>query len=405
MSLTELAIKNLKPGQKLYRVSDSGNLSLEITPKGSKLWRWRYYYQGKSQMLALGKYPDVSLATARKLRDEARGLLQAGKHPAREKKINKLRQGYEGELTFESIAREWHEKKFEVLDSRYKKHSLSRMEEYVFPEIGILPLKEITIPHIVRMIDKISAKGVTDIAKRMKQTVAQVFRYAAKRGLCEHNPASDLRDIFTIPKVKHHACVHPKQLPELLSAISKYHKGQTASFAIQLIALTTLRTKELIGGKWDEIDWDNQVWNIPKERMKMKKPHFVPLPRQAIKLLKELHLKTGHSDYIFYSSTSKTKHISNNAILATIRKLKYQNKMTGHGFRTLASTILNEKGYSPDVIEKQLAHEDQNKVRAAYNRAEYIEERKKMMQDYANILHDYQNKNINFNKLIISDNS
>lgn len=386
MPLTELSIRNFKPKEKSYRVSDSGNLAIEITPNGTKLWRWRYYSSGKEQILALGKYPDVSLSQARKLRDDARILVKQGKSPALEKKVNKLRQSFEGAITFEKVALEWHEKKFALLDARYKKQSLSRLEQYVFPEIGFLPIKEITIPDVVRMVDKIAEKGVTDIAKRMKQSTAQVFRYASTRGLCEHNPAADLKEIISSTKVKHHACIPIKELPKLLKAIEDYKDDQITSFAIQLIALTVLRTKELIEAKWEEIDWAKREWNIPKERMKMERPHYVPLPTQAISILKELQKITGKHEFMFYSPSSKSKHLSNNAILMALKRMGYKNKMTGHGFRTLASTILNEKGYSSDVIEKQLAHEDKNKVRSAYNRAEYSMERKKMMQDYADIL-------------------
>lgn len=386
MPLTELAIKNLKPKEKPYRISDSGNLSLEVATSGSKLWRWRYYFLGKNQIISLGEYPAISLAAARKLRDEARELVKSGKHPARERKARKLQQAYEGAITFEKIAREWHRSKSISLNAKYSKQTLSRMEQYIFPAIGALPIKEITIPDVVRAIDRISDKGVIDIAKRMKQTVAQVFRYATKRGLCEHNPASDLKDILPTVEVKHHSCISVSELPKLLNAIATNHDNGLISYAIQLIALTVLRTKELIGGKWSEINWDTKEWLIPKERMKMKRPHTVPLSKQAIRILKALFVQTGNKEFIFYSSTSKSKHLSNGAILMALRRMGFRNRMTGHGFRTLASTILNEKGYAPDIIEKQLAHEDQDKVRSAYNRAEYMNERMKMMQDYADIL-------------------
>lgn len=385
MRLTELTIKSQKPKAVSYRIGDGGGLFLEITPSGGKLWRWRYYYFGKEQVLALGKYPAVSLADARRKRDEARQVVEAGKHPTREKKAQKLRLMQEAENTFEKAARRWFELRDGNLNKKYHKQSLERMEQLVFPTIGPLPLNEITIPDVVRVIEKIGDRGTIETAKRMKQLISQVFRYAAQRGLCNHNPAADMRDILPSKEEKHHACVPMKEIPQLLKAIEARDKD-FSKIAMQLLALTFVRTSELIGAKWEEIDWDKAEWHIPKERMKMKRPHVVPLAAQTIDILKDLHKMTGGKEYLFYSPASKSKHISNGTVLMALRRMGYERSMTGHGFRTMASTILNEKGYAPDVIERQLAHADKDKIRSAYNRAEYMEERKKMMQDYADIL-------------------
>lgn len=387
MALTELAIKNLKPKDKNYLVSDGGGLSLAVSPSGSKLWRLRYYYQGKEQIMALGKYPLVTLAEARKKRDEARELLEAGKHPAREKKLQKLRKAHEGENTFEKIARRWLEMKEDSLNAKYAKQSLARMEQHVFPRIGALPLTEITIPDVVEVVEAISKRGTIETAKRMKQIIAQVFRYSAQRGLCVHNPAADLRDILPSPEEKHHACIQLEELPTLLEKIECLGNNFT-KYSIKLLMLTFVRTSELIAAKWEEIDWDKEQWHIPKERMKMKRPHIVPLSNQSLAILKELQAMTGNKDFIFHSPASKSNHLSNGTVLIGLRRMGYQNKMTGHGFRTLASTILNERGYRSDAIESQLAHEDEDKIRGAYNRAKYLLERKKMMQEYADYL-DY----------------
>lgn len=389
MALTDLSIKNLKPKAKLYRVADSNGLCLEISPKGGKLWRWRYYYQGKAQMLALGKYPALSLAEARKKRDEAKELLDSGKHPTREKKIKKLRKAHEGANTFEKIARKWLDMKEKGLNEKYSKQCLARMEQHVFPKIGALPLTEINIPDVVDVIEEIAKGGTIETAKRMKQIIGQVFRYASQRGLCTHNPAADLRDILPTTEEKHHACIHPSELPQLLAKIDARDNDFT-KYATKLMMLTFVRTSELIAATWDEIDWGKEEWHIPKERMKMRRPHAVPLSRQAIVILKELQNITGDKQHIFFSAASKHKHISNGTVLMGLRRMGYQGKMTGHGFRTLASTILNEKNYPPDIIERQLAHADDDKIRAAYNRAEYLLERKKMMQDYADILDNVQ---------------
>ncbi len=391
MALTELAIKNLKPKAKVYRVADSGGLTLEISPSGSKLWRWRYYYEGKGQMLALGKYPATTLAEARKKRDEARGLLNAGKHPTREKKLQKLRKTHEGANTFEKIARRWLGMKGEGLNEKYATQCLVRMELHVFPTIGALPLADITIPDVVEVVEAIGKRGTIETAKRMKQLIAQVFRYAAQRGLCVHNPAADLRDILPSTEEKHHPCIHPSELPDLLNAIERRENDFT-KYAMKLMLLTFVRTGELIGAKWDEINWPKEEWHIPKERMKMNRPHIVPLSSQSLALLKEIQAINGDKAHVFHSPASKSKHISTGTILMGLRRMGYQGRMCGHGFRSLASTILNEKNYPPDWIERQLAHEDDDKIRGAYNRAEYLLERKKMMQEYADYLETVQNQ-------------
>jgi integrase len=246
----------------------------------------------------------------------------------------------------------------------------------------------------VRVVEKIGERGTIETAKRMKQLISQTFRYASQRGLCVHNPAADLRGILSMPEREHHACVPPSELPALLQAIDA-RENDMSKTAMQLLALTFVRTGELIGAKWEEIDWNREEWHIPKERMKMKRPHMVPLSRQALAVLKELHELTGDKPYIFHSFASKAKHISNGTVLMALRRMGYQNRMTGHGFRSLASTILNEKGYKSDWIERQLAHEDDDKIRSAYNRAEYALERKKMMQDYADILDEMKADNKN----------
>ena len=386
MPLTALAIKKLLPQEKTYRKADSGGLCIEVTPSGGKLWRWKYRFDGTAQMLSLGKWPEVSLEEARRLRDEARVLLRDGKHPTREKKAEKLRQSVAGENTFEEVARKWLEVKSKGMNERYGAISLSRLERLVFPHLGALPIKEITITDVVRVVEKMGEHGTIETAKRMKQVISQTFRYAAQRGLCDQNPAADLRDILPPSEEKHHACIKPAELPELLHKMDAYKGDILSTTAMHLLALTFVRTGELIGAKWEEIDFNRAEWHIPKERMKMKRPHVVPLARQALDLLEALKPLTGDKEHIFHSQRGKHKHISNGAVLMALRRMGYQGRMTGHGFRALASTILNEKSYAPDVIERQLAHEDGDKIRSAYNRAEYLLERKKMMQDYADLL-------------------
>ena len=386
MPLTTLAIKNLKPESKTYRKADSGGLCIEVSPAGGKFWRWRYNFNGKPQMLALGRFPEVTLEQARRKRDEAREQLHAGKHPTREKTAKKLRQITEGENTFERMARLWMELKGQKLNKKYHKQSLKRLEMHVFPTIGALPITEITIPDVVRVVEKVGKKGTIATAKWVKQAISQTFRYASQRGLCQFNPAADMRDLLPMQEDKHHACIPPSALPELLQDMKAYNGNILTKAAMQLLALTFVRTGELIGAKWEEIDFAREEWNIPKERMKMKRPHIVPLSRQARGILNDLKKLTGAKEYVFASQRGKSKHMSNGAVLMALRRMGYQGRMTGHGFRALASTLLNEKNYPPDVIERQLAHEDNDKIRSAYNRAEYLLERKKMMQDYADYL-------------------
>lgn len=386
MALTTLAIKSLKPKDKLYLKADGGGLTLAVSPAGGKLWRWRYRFNGTSQVLALGKWPEVSLEEARKLRDEARALLKTGKHPTREKKAQRQRRVVAGANTFEAVARAWFEIKRKSLNAHYADQTVARLEQHAFPYLGALPITEIDSPDVVRALEQVAAKGTIETAHKVKRLISQTFRYAIQRGLCRYNPAADLRDILPSVPDNHYPCIPPAELPELLHKMDGYKGDALTIAAMHLLALTFVRTGELIGARWEEIQFDRAEWHIPKERMKMKRPHVVPLSRQAMAILESLKPLTGDKEHIFHSQRGKAKHISNGAVLMALRRMGYQGRMTGHGFRTLASTILNEKGYQPDWIERQLAHEDGDKIRSAYNRAEYLLERKKMMQDYADIL-------------------
>jgi integrase len=387
MPLTEMQVKHLKPKDKAYRAYDSEGLYLQISPSGGKLWRWKFRKDNKEQVASLGKYPAVSLSQARKLRDDARAVLEAGKHPTAVKKAKKQRNSTDGANTFERVTRHWMETKQKGLNEKYVRQNLERLEQHVFPAIGALPITEITIPDVVRVIDKIADRGTVETAKRMKQLIGQVFRFASTRGLCDHNPAADLRGILPTQEKNHHASLPLDELPEFLRALDA-RKLDFSKYAMQLIMLTSLRTGELIGGRWGEVNWELEEWTIPKERMKVKtKNHTVPLSKQALAILRELHKLTGDKEHIFHSPASKSKHISNGIILMALRRMGYAGRHSGHGTRSIFSSILYEKGYKPEAIELQLAHQDPNEVRSAYNyKATYMLERKKMMQDYANIL-------------------
>jgi integrase len=388
MALTALAIKNLKPRAKLYMVADSGGLCIAVSPAGGKLWRFRYRLKGTQQIMGLGKWPEVSLEQARKLRDEAKATLAAGKHPTRERKAQRLRQAVAGENTFERVCRNWLELKSKRLSKKYAAQSLRRAELHVFPHIGELPIAEITIPDVVRVVEKVGARGTVETAHWVKQLMGQTFRYAAQRGMCQFNPAADMRDLLPATEEKHFPCIKPAEFPDLLRAMQEYNGDPLTVAALHLIALTFVRTSELIGAKWQEIDLNRAEWHIPKERMKMKRPHIVPLSKQAIAILKGLQPLTGDKEHVFHSQRGKkNKHISNGTILMALDRMGYRGRMTGHGYRALASSILYEKNFKPEWIERQLAHAENDKVVGAYNyHAEYLLERKKMMQAYADLL-------------------
>jgi integrase len=279
------------------------------------------------------------------------------------------------------------------------KQNIARLEQHVFPLIGALPITEITIPIVVRVIDKIADRGTIETAKRMKGLISQVFRFASTRGLCEHNPAADLRGILPPQEKRHHASLPIAEVPALLQAIDA-RKPDFSKYAMQLLALTFVRTGELIGAKWNEIDFDRAEWHIPKERMKVKRPHVVPLSKQTIAIFRELQSITGDKTHVFHSPASKSKHISNGTVLMALRRMGYGGEMTGHGWRSIASSILYERDYKPEAIEAQLAHADTNETRSAYNyKATYMLERKKMMQDYADILDEMKSDKSNVMKM------
>lgn len=384
MKLSDVKIRNAKPAEKPYKLTDGAGLHLYVDTNGRKTWRIRYYYLRKERTFSIGPYPLYSLAEARKARDDMRKLLDQGIDPNQHRR-DVVAQKVQANLnTFEAVARRWHEVRRGT--DIHKQRSIRRLELYAFPRLGSRPIQDITTMDIVLCLEAVEKRGILETAHRIKHLIQQVFRYAVRRGQIVHNPAADLRDILAFPQQNHYACIPPAELPDLLKSIENYGDGLT-KLAIKLMAHTFVRTNELIGAKWDEFDWDRAEWRIPAERMKMKRPHTVPLARQSIALLEEIKAITGRRVYVFHSGAAKEKHLSNGTILKALKIMGYQGRMTGHGFRSLASTILNEqRKYHPDVIEKQLAHTDQNQVRAAYNRADYLMERKVMMQDWADFL-------------------
>lgn len=388
MALTDTAIKLCKPKATAFKLSDGRGLQLHVTPQGSKLWRFAYRFDGKQKLMALGVYPDVSLAQARGKVDDARKLLGAGADPMVHRKAQKTARRLAVEDTFAAAAKLWWESWKAARSESHTVYVWRRLEADVFPLIGARPVAEIEAPELVAMMKAIEKRGALDIAKRALQTCSQVFRYAIAHGMARRNPAVDIRpsDVLATRKKQNYARIDGKELPELLRKIEVYSGTATTRVAIKLMALTFVRTSELIGARWEEFDLDGARWDIPAERMKMKTPHIVPLSPQVVTLLRSLHTLTGHSALLFPGERDHEKPMSNNTILGALDRMGYKGRMTGHGFRGIASTLLHEQGWPHEHIELQLAHQERNQVSASYNHALYLQPRAKMMQAWANHL-------------------
>ena len=388
MPLTDTAIKKLKPTDKPQKVTDERGLYLLVNPTGSKLWRWKYRVLGKEKVLPLGQYPDVSLAQARDGREAARKLLASGTDPMAQRKAVKVARQFAADNSFATVAGLWWENWRPARTPRHADYVLRRLEADVFPAIGARPIADIEAPELVRMVKVIEARGAMDIAKRCLETCGQIFRYAVAHGLASRNPAADLRpaDVLKSRKKENYARVDAKELPELLRRIESYQGSTITRLAMRLMAMTFVRTSELIGARWVEFDLEAARWDIPADRMKMATPHIVPLSTQAVNLLQSLHFLTGHSTLLFPGERDHEKPMSNNTILGALARMGYKGRMTGHGFRGIASTQLHEMGYDHAHIELQLAHQERNSVSASYNHATYLPQRAAMMQEWSNYL-------------------
>lgn len=388
MPLTDLSIRNAKPGPRLQKLSDGRGLQLHITAAGSKLWRLAYRFDGKQKLMALGVYPDVSLAQARQAANDARALLAEGTDPMEQRKADKVIREKVVENTFEKIARKWWAHWSPARSARHAEYVIRRLEADVFPSMGGRPVDEIQAPEVVRTIKSIEERGALDIAKRSLQTCGQIFRYAIAHGYATRNPATDIRpgDILTVRKKQNYARLDAKELPDLLRHIEVYQGSSVTRVAMKLMAMTFVRTSELIGARWEEFDLDNARWDIPAERMKMRTPHIVLLSRQAVQLLRTLHTLTGHRELLFPGDRNYRKPMSNNTILKALERMGYKGRMTGHGFRGIASTVLHEQGWPHEHIELQLAHQERDDTSAAYNHAQYLKPRAEMMQWWSDYL-------------------
>jgi integrase len=387
--LTDTAIRRAKgPG----RMADGRGLYLLLTPAGGKLWRWKYRFEGAEKLMSFGGYPDVSLIDARERHSAARKLLASGVDPMAQRKADKVALATADASSFRSVALLWLDHWKVDKSLQHVITTRRRLEANVYPMLGARPIDKIAAPEIVAMAKAVEARGVGDLAKRSLETTGQIFRYAVAHGHCERNPAAEIKpsDVLKPTKKVNLSRVSADQLPGLLKAIEVYHGAVVTRLACKFMALVFVRTKELIGGRWSEIDREARRWNIPGDRMKMKTPHIVPLSTQALEVLELLHMITGGGELMFPGDVDPRKPMSNNTILFALRRMGYGGVMTGHGFRGLASTLLHEQGYPHEHIELQLAHAPRNAVSAAYNHALYLEPRAKMMQGWADFLEQTQ---------------
>jgi len=386
--LTDTEIKRAKTTERAYSIGDGGGLYLWVKPTGGKLWRWSYRFEGKEKLMSFGKYPDVSLALARDRHVDARKLLATGIDPMAQRKIEKKVQKVSSENSFQSVYTRWLEYWQEGKSPRHVDSVRRRMAADILPCLGARPIAKIEAPELAAMANAIQDRGARDIAKRALETVGQVFRYGIAHGLATRNPATEIRpsDILKSTPKTNYARIDAKELPTLLRRIEVYQGKQVTRLAMKLMAMTFVRTTELIEAKWKEFDLENARWDIPAERMKMRTPHIVPLARQALEVLEMLRELTGKGEWLFPGDFNAAQPMSNNTILKALERMGYKGRMTGHGFRGLASTILHEQGYAHDHIELQLAHAPRNAVSAAYNHALYLEPRTRMMRDWADFL-------------------
>ncbi len=398
MKLNDKACKAAKPKEKPYKLADGGGLYLEVMPNGSKCWRMKYRHLGKEKRLALGVYPIVSLSDARDGREKAKKQLVQGVDPSNAKQSQKREAIRKAGNTFKAVALEWHEKQLARWTPSHAQNVTRRMDVDIFPYIGHRPIAEIDPPELLDVLRRIEARGALDVMARVKQICGQVFRYGIATGLCQRDPSADLKGALKVNKTTSYACLDIKEMPEFLECLERNDARlfATTRRAIKMLMLTFVRTSELINATWDEFDFENRVWEIPGWRMKMRNPHIVPLSSQAIEILKEQKKEVGHlkTDWVFPSQVRHKNPISNNTILFAIGRMGYKKRMTGHGFRALAMSNIKEKlGYRHEVVDRQLAHAHKSKIDRAYDRAQFLDERKRMMQEWADYIDTLAVKN------------
>ena len=389
MRLSTAKIQNAAAQKKTVRLFDGRGLYLEIAPTGSRWWRFKYRFAGKEKRISLGVYPDVGLKKARDRRAEMRKLVADGIDPSAARKRQKLMALDAAANTFEAIAREWFEKHSANWEASYSVKLLARLEANVFPWLGDRPIRDIKAPELLSVMRRVESRGVLETAHRLLSYCGNIYRYAVATGRAERDISSDLRGALPPSAPRHHASVtDPEGVAALLRAIDGYRGSNVTRYALQLAPLVFVRPGELRKAEWSEIDLEAGEWRIPPGRMKMKTKHIVPLSSQAVAILRALQPLTGKGHYVFPGARSRERCMSESTVNGALRRLGWSgSEMTGHGFRSMASTLLNEQGWNRDAIERQLAHTEPNSIRAAYNYAEHLPERRRMMQAWSDYLH------------------
>ena len=388
MALTDTSARNAKPKAQPYKLADERGMFLLVSPNGAKWWRLKYRFDGKEKLLSLGVYPDVGLKAAREKRDAARKLLAAGVDPSVNRKVQKAARIERAENSFEVVAREWYSKLSTKWAASHAAKVLTRLEKDIFPWIGGRAIADVAAPELLSALRRIESRGAIETAHRAHQSCGQIFRYAIATGRAERDPSADLRGALQPVISTHHASItDPKEIGALLRAVDGYAGSFVTRCALRLAPLVFLRPGELRHAEWTEIDFEKSEWRIPAEKMKARVPHVVPLSTQAAAILAEVQPLTGEGRFVFPGVRAIGRPMSENTVNAALRRMGYTNaQMTGHGFRSMASTLLNEHGWNRDAIERQLAHGERDEVRAAYNYAEFLPERRKMMQWWADHL-------------------
>ncbi|KFX00742.1 tyrosine-type recombinase/integrase [Pectobacterium carotovorum] len=400
MKLTARQVETAKPKDKPYKLTDGAGLYLLVNTNGSRYWRLKYRYAGKEKLLSIGTYPDISLANARTKRGEAKKLLANGGDPSEEKQVEKQAKIAAVNNSFQLIALEWHEHKRPNWSKGYAEDILEYLKKDIFPYLGKRPITDIKPKDMLDVLRKMEQRGVLDKLKKTRQACRQIFTYAIVSGRAEYNPVTDLAGVLKAPKQKHFPHLLADELGPFIQALSGYSGSRITQIATRLLMLTGLRTIELRSAEWQEIDFGKKIWQIPKERMKMRRPHLVPLSTQVCDLLSELQNITGGFQLVFPGRNDSSKSMSEASINQVIKRVGYDKKLTGHGFRHTMSTILHEQGFNSAWIELQLAHVDKNAIRATYNHALYLDGRREMLQWYADYVDKLGKSNISEFSLI-----
>lgn len=385
---SNLEILNAKLTEKDYTINVDTGLTVLVKSTGSKLWKFRYSFSGKRCIISLGKYPQITIKQAKANQREYMDMLEKGINPSTHRQVLKVKLATQQD--FKTIALQWHAKQYQNSNERHSKLVLQRLEKYIFPKIGKIPLGDIEDPMLFNIIEGIQDLGYIETGKRVNGYCSMTFRYGVAKGHCTRDITQDYRGMLKSSKSKHMPTLTTEEeISELLQDIHSYHGTSIVKTALSISAYVFVRSSELAGSKWAYIDFEKSHWLIPAKHMKMKRDHLIPFPRQVKELLEALHPITGEGEYIFPSGKDQSKPMHSETVNKTLRRIqngKYINRMVSHGFRSMASTILNENKFRYDIIEKQLAHQERNSVREAYNHAEYLKERTEMMQWYADYL-------------------